>query len=173
MPVEIRHQNLQFRYPLVDIRQFDAERYLESGYLADNLFAVLCRTRDRRQTIHRILDRIAKSPSERRGAALTRLLVLSGLRGLSPIILEERRLMPVIIDPMENEVLRNWYYEALEKGREERRHALRETLASLLVRRFGSVPEWATHRIQAATDSEMDSWILRILDAKSIEDVFR
>jgi predicted transposase YdaD len=47
-----------------------------------------------------------------------------------------------------------------------------ETLLRLLTRRFGSIPETIVQRVNAATITELDCWTDRILDAKTLDDVF-
>jgi len=47
-----------------------------------------------------------------------------------------------------------------------------ETVLRLLARRFGALPETIVHRVNAATLAELDRWTDRILDAKTLDDVF-
>jgi len=44
-----------------------------------------------------------------------------------------------------------------------------ESLKRLLVRRFGPLPVWATHRIDAAPVAQLDAWLDGIFDAASVE----
>jgi hypothetical protein len=46
-------------------------------------------------------------------------------------------------------------------------------LVRLLSRRFGAVPEDAHARIDAASLEQLDIWSERVLDAATLEDVFR
>ena len=46
-----------------------------------------------------------------------------------------------------------------------------KVLLRLLERRFGSVPDAMKARIAAADVSQLDTWIMRVLDAGSIEEV--
>ncbi len=81
--------------------------------------------------------------------------------------------MPVVIDPMENEVLRKWYFEALEKGAQQGQlTALSEVLRGLLAQKYGSVPGWANDRIAAAGVADLARWTQRVIGAASLDDVF-
>ena len=44
-----------------------------------------------------------------------------------------------------------------------------EDLKRLLMRRFGPLPVWATHRIDAAPVAQLDAWLDGIFDAASVE----
>ena len=43
-------------------------------------------------------------------------------------------------------------------------------LEQLLSRRFGPVPAWAREQLASATDTQLDSWAERILDARTIQE---
>jgi len=46
------------------------------------------------------------------------------------------------------------------------------TLKRQILRRFGSFPGWASDRLKEAGMKDLEIWTDRILDAKSLEDVF-
>ena len=60
------------------------------------------------------------------------------------------------------------YAEGLLDGKAE---ANVNTLRRLLSRRFGSLPPWAEQRIAAASGAQVETWLDKIFDATSIEDV--
>ncbi|MDO4231453.1 MAG: Rpn family recombination-promoting nuclease/putative transposase [Lautropia sp.] len=67
--------------------------------------------------------------------------------------------------------------EGREEGREEGRaegaqqaHTL--ILQRLLTRRFGELPAQALQQIQQATPQQLEAWIDRVLDARSLDEVF-
>src|SRR5882672_10749706 len=99
MSAKIRHDNLTFRYRIIDMRELDSEVLLQSPAIEDNLLAILCRLNDNSPAVRRILARIAQLPASRRFNAMSHLLLLSGLRRLEAVIEEETGHMPVIIDP--------------------------------------------------------------------------
>ncbi|WP_291991140.1 DUF4351 domain-containing protein [Candidatus Accumulibacter sp. ACC007] len=45
-------------------------------------------------------------------------------------------------------------------------------LQSLLARRFGALPDAIRARLANATVEQLESWALKILDAKSLDEVF-
>jgi hypothetical protein len=60
--------------------------------------------------------------------------------------------------------------EARAEGREEgRESARRDDLRAILRRRFGAVPEWAESRIASASAETLRDWILRCIDAATVE----
>ena len=48
-----------------------------------------------------------------------------------------------------------------------------QQLKALLEHRFGPLPGWSLDRLNKGTSSLLDSWALRLLDARALEDVFR
>lgn len=60
----------------------------------------------------------------------------------------------------------NWLREGIQKG--EAGLLLRQ-----LERRFGALPDALADRVRAAESADLEEWSLRILDAKSLDDVLR
>jgi len=76
------------------------------------------------------------------------------------------------VDPQLAEAIRayqRWLEEDWNKRYEQGQLAV---LLRLLERRFGSLPEPITARIDAAGSDDIERWLDRILDATSLEDVF-
>ena len=76
---------------------------------------------------------------------------------------------------------RQWEHEGRLKGRKEGREEGREEglhegaatlLNTLLQRKFGPLPDWASARIAQADTDALQQWVLNVLDAAQIEDVF-
>ena len=59
--------------------------------------------------------------------------------------------------------------KGLLQGRQEGEATL---LQSLLARRFGTLPDAVHARLAGATVEQLESWALKILDAKSLDEVF-
>ena len=59
--------------------------------------------------------------------------------------------------------------KGLLQGRQEGEATL---LQSLLARRFGTLPDAVRARLASATVEQLESWALKILDAKSLDEVF-
>lgn len=45
-------------------------------------------------------------------------------------------------------------------------------LTRLLQRRFGTVPDWVSNKVAEADQSLLEEWGFRVLDAKSLDEVF-
>ena len=72
---------------------------------------------------------------------------------------------------------KEWMAEGAAKGRAEGKakgkvEGKADALLRLVERRFKGVPSDVEHRVRAADVSMLDEWIDRILDAKSLDDVF-
>ena len=176
MSAEIQHDKLTFRYSLIDMREVDSEPFLQSPAIEDNLLAVLCCLNDARAAVRRILARIEQLPAPQRLNAMSQLLLLSGLRRLEYVIKEESVRMPVIIDPMENRVIRDYFLQGKQEGRAEgeQEGARKEAMAMLtrqLEQRFGPLPEEAARKLNAADVATLERWSLRLLDADNLEQV--
>jgi hypothetical protein len=61
--------------------------------------------------------------------------------------------------------------EALGEARGEARGRIK-TVLRLLDRRFGTLPDEVVQRVEAATLVDLDVWTDRILDAKTLDEVF-
>ena len=81
--IKLLGPSLDYSYRIVDVRDFNGERLLESPQVGDNIVAILTTLPDRRASIHRIVRRIAGLGPGERESALMRLLILAGLRSLS------------------------------------------------------------------------------------------
>jgi len=69
---------------------------------------------------------------------------------------------------------RQWKEDGLREGRLEGRLEGESTLLQkLFERRFGPLPDWARQRLLGATTEQLEAWALEILDATTLEDVFR
>lgn len=70
------------------------------------------------------------------------------------------------------------YISSIERVRTEQAKALAKqegeltALTRLLTRRFGPLPSPLLTRIQAGTQTEIETWLDRILDANSLDEIF-
>lgn len=62
--------------------------------------------------------------------------------------------------------------QARQEGEQARLEGISGLLATLLVRRFGQIPEWARVRLAQADEATLNGWAVQVLDAQRIEDVF-
>jgi Domain of unknown function (DUF4351) len=77
------------------------------------------------------------------------------------MIEEEARKMPLLNDILENRVL----------GREFKRGEL-SLLRRQIEERFGPIPEWAEDRLVERSTAELEELGLRVLKARTIEELF-
>lgn len=68
-------------------------------------------------------------------------------------------------------------HEGREEGHKEgQKQGLQEgaanVLSTLILHKFGELPDWARGRIQQADETKLRQWTVRVLDAHSVEDVF-
>ena len=62
---------------------------------------------------------------------------------------------------------------AREEGLEEgARQGMAKGLSRQITRRFGPPPDWVTQRLAQASTAQLDTWLDRILDARSLQEVF-
>ncbi|MCY3814659.1 MAG: DUF4351 domain-containing protein [Gammaproteobacteria bacterium] len=64
--------------------------------------------------------------------------------------------------------------EGLEQGIEQgRAEGERAALVRLLERRFGALPPEAAERLRQAPETVLQTWVDNVLDAKTLDEVFR
>jgi len=169
--------NFSFDCRIVDIRELDEERLLDSARLEANIIAVLARVRDQRATIRRTLSQIAAGDPDERARAMSGFLILAGLRRMAAEVIEqEASQMPLLDDIIDHPVLGREFKRGLaqgqELGREQGRHD--GELAMLLRqigKRFGSAPASLQDRLEKMSVPEIEAVSLRLLDARSIDEL--
>ena len=167
-----------FRYRLIDIRDLDGDRLLESEDVGDNILAILARLQDHNKAVRKMVSKIADLPAGERETIFSHLLLLAGLRHLEEAVAEEAQKMPIFIDILENKVLGPPYKRGLEEGKQEglqqgRQEGERKLLRRLIEKRFGPIPDWAEERLASRSAPELEELSLRVLDAQSIEDLLK
>jgi hypothetical protein len=173
----LRGPGLFFQYRLIDMRTINGERLLESAQ-GDNVIANLARLRDDKEAVHRIMERIAGLPVSERETALAQLMILAGLRNLAETVEEEAQRMPIDLDIRDHAVLGPIIIKAEQKARQK---GLQEGLQAgeltvlrrLIERRFGALPSWAREKLAAMPASELEDLSVRVLDAKSLDELLR
>jgi hypothetical protein len=178
MQSELIGRDQWFRYRLMDIRELDGERLLESEHVGDNIIAILARWQDSHKAVRLIVEKVAKlEPGERQGA-LEQLLILAGLRKLGLVVEEEASKVPILNDILDHEVLGREYKRGLQEGVQQgaAEGAHQEALAvlrRLIVKRFRAIPEWVEPQLASRPASELEDLILRVSDADSLEELLR
>ncbi len=169
MPAELSGPDFSCRYKILDVRNLDAEALLDSPFNADNILAILAGHRDRRETIRRILVRIATLETSARDAALKKLTILSGLRKLGNSIRTEVQHMPILDDIMDHDLLGPAIRQGLQEGRQEEGLAI---LQRLIEKRFGPLPPWVQERLAKSSIAAIEDLSLGVLDAKTLNELF-
>lgn len=172
MATRLKTNSLLFECRMVDIRELDAEPLLSSPHIEDNILAILARFSDARQSVRRILNQIAGTDPARRTLALKELTILGGLRKLESVIGQETRKMPILDDIMDHDLFGPAIRQGLEQGRHEgREEGERHLLSTQVRKRFGPLPQWANKRLLALTLPEVEVVGLRLLDARTLEEL--
>lgn len=174
----IEERSLRFYYTVRDIREFDCADMLESPCLEESLLAILCRMADPQATIRHLLGRIALQPPKARADSLEKLVILGGLRRLVPTIHEEKSEMAIQVNVMENEFLRDIFMDGRQEGQQEGRQEGRQEegvtlLQRLLQHRFGRLPPWVEEKLRQAPLEVVRRWCEQVLDARTLDEVFK
>jgi predicted transposase YdaD len=177
MPARMSGPDHVCRYTIVDIRTLDSEPLLNSSLPADNVIAILTRLRDRTAAIRRILSKIGKLETGARDAAFTQLLILSGLRRLGESVRTEVQAMPIMHDILDHEIIGHAIKKGLQQGIQEglqqgRRQEGISMLRRQIEKRFGPLPASAEEHLTRLSIAELEDLSLRVLDAKSTDELF-
>ncbi|WP_313053315.1 DUF4351 domain-containing protein [Pseudomonas lopnurensis] len=109
---------------------------------------------------------------------LKRVLLPSRMRGINFDQLHDLQEIDNMLAERVKDWTRDWREQGIEEGRkkgieEGRQEGERAMLIRLLSRRFGTLDEETLQRLADASSAELESWAERILNATSLEDVFR
>ena len=170
MGAQIRGEHLNYRCRIVDLRSLDAEPLIASRRVEDNVISILARLGDERESVRRILRKIARCGPIRRAEALQELTLLAGLRKLEPIIEQEARQMPILNDIMDHGIIGREWKRGRESGFEEGEKLI---VLRLIGQRFGPIPDTIRKRIEAMPPSRIEQIAMRIMDAANLEDALR
>ena len=182
MPDELRGSDFWARYRAIDVRDLDGEALLASDDVGDNVIAILTKLRDHREAVRKIVAKIGTLPESERNVATQQLVILAGLRRLEPMVQEEVKRMPIIIDLMENQIigpairkgLEQGLQEGHQKGHQEGRQEGEGHLLRLVVqKRFGTLPDWASAKLAGLSIAEIETVGERIFEAATLEDLLR
>jgi hypothetical protein len=164
MASELVGPNFYCRYEIIDIRDVSEDWLLRSPFDADNILAILANHRDHRETIRRILERIATLEGAARKSALKKVRILAGLRKFGDTMLTEVKRMPIVVDSTMDPPGRVSRILA-EEGE-------RIVIRRLIAKRFGEVPAWVEERLTGLSGPELEEVSLRLLDITNIDGLF-
>lgn len=114
-----------------------------------------------------LMSEAARAPGGRDALMLV-LRYLSRVAGRVPATFLRTKLLPVLDEDV-REMTMTLAEELIAEGRVD---GQRKMLLKLLQRRFGQVPAAITERVEAATIEQLDVWATRILDARSLDEMF-
>jgi hypothetical protein len=77
-----------------------------------------------------------------------------------------------LLDPVQEETMQTIAEMLEEKGRQEGRREGQQMLLGMLTQRFGELPEEVGRRVMAADAEALKRWSLRLLSARSVDEVF-
>ncbi len=172
MATEFREGRMTHEYEIIDFRKLDAQPFLDSPDVGDNVVAVLGRLRDQRAAVAKIIARIGRLQGSEREAAVAQLCILAGLRGLEETVKEEVERMPIVVDLMKNKVYAESYRRAVSEAKSEGEvEGERNLLRHLIATRFGQIPQWVDERLDRTTGDELKNLSQRLFDAHSLNEL--
>ena len=146
----ICHQNLNFRFELVEVNKLRAKPLLETGDLGDAVVAVLTADGTSTDVIKAILGKIMRAPASERADALAQLVALSHLRGIRPLIEQECKAMPIVVSVEDSAILRppidRAYDLGMAEGKAQGQALVAKSIETILHQRFPDKcrPVWQT-----------------------------
>ena len=156
---------LSFRFRVVDLRELDGGRFLESDAVGDQILSVLMRLKNPRKAVRRILATIATLDARAREQALGQLMVICGLRGIEREVEEEIKRVPVLNNLHDHKVLGREFKKGLQEGEAK-------MLRRQLERRYKKLPSWVADKLATATPAQLEAWQERLLEKKSLAAIF-
>jgi hypothetical protein len=168
--------HFHFAYDMVDIRELDGEKLIESPALGDNVLAILTRLGKQPEALRAIVRRVAGSKTGEQQKAHAQLLALSGLRRLEVDLEKEAREMPITIDLMKNRVIGPRLRQARAEGEAEGR-ALGEAagrlalVRDLLRQRFGPIPARSAKKLARLSPEQISDLTAKLFKARSLDEL--
>ncbi len=123
MPTVLKKDRLIYEYELIDIRDIDCKKLIESENEGDRIVSVLCKIEDEQRFIDGIWEYVLKLREDERATFLKKVFLLSHLRPQINVVLkrtfQEAKKMPIRIDT--EDLKGTWFYEiGWKEGREEK-----------------------------------------------------
>ena len=160
--------SMEFRFEILNLREYDADLLLASPDWADNVLALLAKG-EPQTALAVVVARLQAMNAQDQDWAVGTLLQLSGILGMEEIVSE--RLKEVgMINLMENKVLAPLILKQFEAGRQEGRQ---DMLQEMLAEKFGMLPAWALDRLRGASAEDLHVWAKRILQSGTLEETLR
>ncbi len=173
MPSVYEWQYGSARYSVVDLRELDGDALVASPEPGDNVIGLLAKLKDRSRAVRDVIGKLLQLDEDQSTAYARALLILAGLRPGLTAEIEEAMTYEFDEAILDNEVLgpiyRNGMREGIQEGIQE---GERTVLRRQLERRFGPLPAWAEDRLTALSAAGLNDLADRILDERTLEELF-
>ena len=186
MPDHFKTEAMYHQFKIIEVKDMDGDMLIESPDWGDNILAMLTKA-DQQKVLDRVEDQLRMLDGQDRLVASTSFVTLSGIIGIEETVLRRRNLIE-LADLMENKILAPIFeqkeargvekglQQGLQQGRqeglEEGLRTQREWLRRFLAQRFGVLPKGVNALLENADAAELDEAAARILEAKTIGEVF-
>jgi predicted transposase/invertase (TIGR01784 family) len=178
MADHIQKIGLDYRYQIIDMRTVDCQTLLAQDDAESLILASLCdfKGRPEREVIHYILQRLRELAGDNESQFRENLLMLEILganRGLENIIEEEEKMLSQV-EQSRLPSFKIGYQKGESMGEKEGEiKGERKLLYRLITHRFGPISPAISHRLKDATLEQIERWADNILDAATLDDVFK
>jgi hypothetical protein len=174
----IRQTGLDYCYQIIDMHTVDCQTLLSQDNPEALVLAILCdfKGRSEREVVHYILQRLHQltEDNDSRFREYMRMLeVLSTNRSLEQIIEEEEKMLSKVDQtrlPSYRIGMQQGMQQGIQQGIQQGEEKL---LERQLTRRFGPLSEQTRNTLKTASFEQLEQWADAILDAKTLEDIFK
>ena len=164
--------SIDFRFKIVNLREYDAGPLPAREDWADNVLAPLAKGNPEK-ALEAVLPRLRAMKSDDQDLAARTLLQLSGILRMEKTVTESMKEVGMI-NVMENKVIGPLILQRMERSEQKgRSEGKQELLHELSTEKFGSLPEWVLHRLQAASTEDLHTWAKRVLGSTTLEETLR
>jgi hypothetical protein len=164
--------NLEFQFDLVNVQEMDPSALLNSPNPDDQIWSLAARG-NADDKIRQVLTNFSSLAQPEQSQALNRLTILSGIMKLDEVLKRILEAYPMLtIDLENNAVIRPILEKRVQQAREEAElRGSQRTLLAQMNRKFGAVPASIKARVQNGSNEELETWLERILDVTTVEEV--
>jgi hypothetical protein len=178
MPTGIQQTGLDYRYNVIDMHKVDCQHLLTQDKPEALVLAILCdfKGRPAPEVVHFIFERLQQLTGNNESGFreyIRMLEILSINRSLEKVVEKEETMLSQVKYsqlPSFNIGLKQGLIEGELKGKLEGEAAV---LNRLLTRRFGPISEATQARLDNATLEQLEQWTDNILEAATLDDVFK
>ncbi len=174
----IEQSGLSYHYPIIDMHNVDCQRMIDLGTPDALVLAILCdfKGRPEREVLHYLLERLQALTTDNQTQfreCLGMMEILSSNRGLQNILKEEEKMLSRVNQrelPSFQIGMEYGLGQGIEQGIEQGEG---KALLRQVQKRFGPLAEEVKERIESAKSLQIERWLDNILDARSLDGVFK